>query len=181
MSLLRFSFAAALLGSAIALAAPAPAPASGPAVSFEPFRSIGSLNIFNSYRVGPVSEAQQPQVDTIALVGTLQDERDHLAFFDSSDRNYRKALHAGDSIAGYTVARIDVAGVELTHDGKSIPLRMGQQLRRPPGGEWSVSSAPREFSTAEVAAPGAAAPAIPADASETLKRLMEQRQKQLKQ
>jgi len=198
MKLIRFSpFArrrrAAFLGAAIALLGAAAtmrgqsaakvAKSAVVAVSFEPFRVIGSLNIFDAYRVGPVSEVQQPHVETITLVGTLSDDRDHLAFFDSSTLAYRKALAVGDSVAGFTVQRIEANGVALTHDAKLIPLRMGQQLRRPPGGDWSAGDAPRATPSADAEAPAAAAAptALPGDDSDTLKRMIENRQKQLKQ
>jgi hypothetical protein len=195
MKLIRFSSLhrhrrAAALGAALVLLGAAAtirgqsaakvAKSSVTAVSFEPFRVIGSLNIFDAYRVGPVSEVQQPHVETITLVGTLSDDRDHLAFFDSSTLAYRKALAVGDAVAGFTVQRIETNGVDLMHDSKLVPLRMGQQLRRPPGGDWSAGDAPREIPSADAAAP-AAPSVLPGDDAAALKRMIENRQKQLKQ
>jgi hypothetical protein len=174
---------ATVLSTALFLAAAghaqAPVPAEVPAATFSAFQVIGNYNIFNANRVGFTPGAVQVRVDTITLVGTLQSAGGRLALFDSSDRAYRKGFREGEKIAEFTVARITDASVELTRDAKPVSLAMGQQLRRSPGGAWTVSTAARR---AELAAPAAALPpAIPADASDPLKQLMEQRQKLLKQ
>ena len=109
-------------------------------------------------------------------------EKGPLAFFDGSDRSYRKALRAGETIADFTVTRITPGGVELARNSKSISLQMGQQLLRPAGADWTVGAAGAR--AAPAAAPDAsAAPQADAsaDTSEVLKRLMAQRQQQLKQ
>jgi hypothetical protein len=159
--------------------AQAPAPAASPAVSFSAFQVIGNYNIFNADRVGYTPGVIQARVDTITLVGTIQSGRGRLALFDSSDHAYRKGFREGEKIADFTVTRISDSSVELTREAKPLSLAMGQQLRRPRGGAWTVGAAARR---AEIAAPAAAAaPAIPADASDPLKQLMEQRLKLLKQ
>jgi hypothetical protein len=170
--------AAALLGClAAAVAAPPPAPGTGAAESFESFRLIGNLNIFNSSRVGWTADSQRPRMDIISLVGTMEFAKQRLAFFDGTEGGFRKVLHEGDTIADVTVTRIDAGGVRLTRDSALISLAMGQQLRRPPGGAWSVGAVPEGGQLQ----PDSAAPAIPPGASDVLKRLMEQRQNQLKQ
>ena len=159
----------------------------GPA--FETYRLIGDRNIFNPNRVGRSSrssEAPAPRTDVITFVGTMQYEKGLFAFFDSPDAAYRKALNEGGALGKFTVKSIAADSVELERDAKPLTLQMGQQLRRPDGGEWSVVGAEivrREARAAEAAAnPGPGAPlAIPADASDALRRLMEKRQQQLKQ
>ncbi len=168
-----------LVGSVASGADPATLPTGAPpAASFAAFRLIGDWNIFDPNRVGRKSDEPPPPAgDTISLVGTMQYEKGLFAFFDSPDGNYRKALHVGDAIAQFTVARILADGVELTRDSKRLSLAIGQQLHRPEGGQWAVSAATR----IDRAPAASTAPAIPADASDVLRRLMEQRQKQLKQ
>jgi hypothetical protein len=144
--------------------------------SFEAFSLIGNLNIFDSARVGWTPGTAAPAVDTISLVGTLESGQGWMAFFESPSRLYRKALREGGTIAQFTVKRIQPDGVELAHDTQLISLAVRQQLRRPAGGDWSVGGVPPG-----AVASSAAAPAVPADASDVLKRLMEQRQKELKQ
>jgi hypothetical protein len=156
----------------------AAAAGAGSTASFDAFRFIGEGNIFDPNRVGRSADEPPPQpVETISLVGTMQYTKGLFAFFDSPDSNYRKALHEGDTIAQFTVKRITTDGVELTRDAQQISLTIGQQLRRLAGGDWAVGAATR----ADRAPVSGAAPPIPADASETLRRLMEQRQKQLRQ
>jgi hypothetical protein len=159
-------------------ARPARAPA-GPAVRFDTFQVIGNLNIFNASRVGYVPGGSQPHADTISFVGTMESAKGRLAFFDSSDRGFRKAVAQGDTIAGFTVTRIDTDRVVLTREAKPLTLGMSQQLRRPPGGDWEPGPA-GSFQSAGPEGP-AAPPAIPADASDVLRRLMEKRQQQMKQ
>ena len=157
--------------------------------TFETYRLIGDRNIFNPNRVGRSSrsaEAPAPRADVITFVGTMQYEKGLFAFFDSPDAAYRKALNEGGALGKFTVKSITADSVELERDAQPLTLKMGQQLRRPDGGEWSVVGAEivrSEARAAEAAAnPGPGAPlAIPADASDALRRLMEKRQQQLKQ
>jgi hypothetical protein len=174
---------ATVLSTALFLAAAghaqAPVSTASTAVTFSAFQVIGNYNIFNADRVGYTPGVIQARVDTITLVGTIQSGRGRLALFDSSDRAYRKGFREGEKIAEFTVTRISDSSVELTREAQPFSLVMGQQLRRPPGGAWTLGAAARR---PEIAAPAAApAPAIPADASDPLKQLMEQRLKLLKQ
>ena len=156
--------------------------------TFDTYRLIGDRNIFNPNRVGRSRspETPAPRNDVISFVGTMQYEKGHFAFFDSSDATYRKALNEGGALGKFTVKAITADSVELERDAQPLTLKMGQQLRRPEGGEWTVVGADivrSEARAAEAAAnPGPGAPiAIPADASDALRRLMEKRQQQLKQ
>lgn len=153
---------------------------------FEPFRLIVDRNIFNPNRTGrsrASEESAAPKVETVALVGTMETEEGRVAFFDSTDAAFQKAVRAGDKVGEFTVKQINAGGIELTRDDKTIPVRVNQQLRRIVGGDWRVTG--RDPMRAEIGRAteptGPAAPAIPANASEVLRRLMEQRQKQLKQ
>jgi hypothetical protein len=182
---------ALLLGGAAVLAqeASAPAPVAArvpapvaPTPTFTAFQIIGNYNIFNANRIGYEPGAATVHIDTIALVGTMSYDGNRLALFDSPDRTFRKGVKEGDKIAEFTVTKITTAGVQLTRDSKMISMAMGQELRRPPGGTWTLGFVRRgDPAAAEAAAAAAAAPAIPADASDILRQLMEQRQEQLKQ
>lgn len=155
-----------------------------PLADFNAFRLVTERNIFNPNRIGRTREsndAPPPRVETIAFVGTMETDRGLRAFFDSTDAAFKKTLREGETVADFTVKRILSDSVELTRGEQTTPLRMTQQLRRTEGGEWTVTV--REQVRPEVAkAAEAAAPlAIPSNASEVLRRLMEQRQKALKQ
>ncbi len=157
--------------------------------TFDTYRLIGDRNIFNPNRVGRStrsSEERPPRTDVISFVGTMQYEKGLFAFFDSPDSSYRKTLKEGGVVGKFTVKAIAADGVELERDAKSLTLKMGQQLRRPEGGEWTVIGAEIARSDARAAEAAAtpgpmAPPPIPADASDALRRLMEKRQQQLKQ
>jgi hypothetical protein len=169
------------------------APAVAPNAGFEAFRVIGDRNIFNANRISRSARAardERPQrADTISFVGTMDYAKGVFAFFNSADSRFRKTLQEGEKIDEFTVARITADRVELVAGGKTITLKMAEQLRRPRGGEWTVVGAEiarndariEQVAEAAKAAEVTAPAPIPTDASETLRRLMEQRQKQLKQ
>jgi hypothetical protein len=195
-----FFLAAALLGvrliaAAVAPAAAAPVPATArpsaviAVTGFDAFRLISERNIFDPNRVGQstrTGEPPPPRADLISLVGTMHYEKGLFAFFDGSAPAFRKALSEGESVADYAVAHIAANSVELVRNGQRLTLTVGQQLRRPVGGDWTVVALDTAHSEAK-AQPAdvstdnpSATPAIPPDASDVLRRLMEQRQKQLK-
>ena len=152
--------------------------------SFDSFRLIGDRNIFDPNRRSRTRSASNepaaPTGDTIAFVGTMDYDQGIYAFFDSSDARYRKVLPEGGKLAEFVVKHVAARSVDLTRDDKVLSLQITQQLHRPDGGDWAVTGA-SPAPTVSTATGGDAAPAIPADASDILKRLMEQRQKQLKE
>ena len=165
-----------------ASAKPAPTAAKG---SFDSFRLIGDRNIFDPNRRSRTArsasnEPPAPTGDTIAFVGTMDYDQGIYAFFDSADSRYRQVLPAGGKLAEFVVKHVGARSVDLTRDGQVTTLQITQQLHRPDGGEWTVTGA-SPAPTVSAATEGDAAPAVPADASDILKRLMEQRQKQLKE
>ncbi|MSU23431.1 MAG: hypothetical protein EXS32_06345 [Opitutus sp.] len=172
-------------------AAPAP-PAAGSAAtapSFEAFRLIGDRNIFNPNRTGRrdrTAEEPAPRLDVISLVGTMDSDRGLRAFFDGSAAAFRKALTVGGSIDKFTVTKVAAQGAELEREGKTMSVSVGQQLRRPEGGDWTLIAADVVRSEAAAAAKATAgkfdpsAPVvIPANASELERKMMERRNKDL--
>jgi len=164
-------------------AAPAATPAVSPANSFDAFRIITEKNIFNPNRVGltrATPEARPARVDEIALVGTVEFGGQRVALFDSAEVAWRKSVREGESLGDFTVKRVGPEGVDLVRGEQTLSLRVAQQLRRPEGEEWAVVAAPDLPRADARGGDSPAAPAIPADASDVLKRLMRQREKQLK-
>jgi hypothetical protein len=165
-------------GPALPAAGRARAPAAAKPVTFDTFRFIGESNIFNPNRVGRRGDGRggPRATDTISFVGTMEYDKGLFAFFDGSDPAYRKALRVGESLGQFKVEKIDKNQVELLRDSKPVSLAMGQQLGRSEGSDWTLSAAPPRI---DKTAPAAAVPAIPSDASDVLRKLMEQRMKQL--
>ncbi|MBI5768865.1 MAG: hypothetical protein HZA93_13790 [Verrucomicrobia bacterium] len=157
--------------------------------SLDSFRVIADRNIFNPNRTGRRDrEERAPRTDSISFVGTMDYEKGLLAFFDGTDSAYRKALRVGQSVGQFKITSIAADRVELDRDGQALTMGLAQQLRRPEGGDWTLVGADlvrseQQAAAAADAAKNAAATAnvIPANAPEALRRLMEARQKQLKQ
>jgi hypothetical protein len=116
-------------------------------------------------------------------VGTLQSEKGTYAFFDGSRPEYRQVLPVGGQIADHTVRSIDAQSATLEGASGPITLRVTDQLRRPPAGVWKVAAAPALLPDACLCpSSGPERPAaVPTNASDALRRLMEKRQKQLKE
>jgi hypothetical protein len=129
------------------------------------------------------------------LVGTMSYEKGMFAFFDGNNNNYRKVLSQSDSnsIAGYTVAKVTTSGVQLqsTDKKRTLTMNIGQGMRQN-NGVWQLVNGQGDLSTSTGgvfgAVPGTTESAAPAESSAPspalegnaiLKRLMEQRQKQL--
>ena len=178
--------------AAVAAVAPARNESSvAPSVAFDAFRLITDRNIFNPNRTGrrerSTEEVAPPRLETISLVGTMDSDHGGLrALFDGSDRSYRKTLHVGDSVGDFKVVQIRTEGVDLEHAGKTVSMRVGQQFRKPDGGEWTLVGADvvRQEAQARASASSGLDPsapvAIPADADEVTRRMMERRNKTLK-
>lgn len=192
--LLFSAFAGAALAADAAKAPVAPPAAATaesvltPTTPADAFRVITDRNIFNAYRTGrrERTEAPAPRVDTLTLVGTMDYAKGLFAFFDGTAADNRKAVQVGQSVDQFKVDKIEANRVELEHAGQRFTMAVRQQLRRPEGGDWSLgtndASGPESAPAAATADPGAGAPAaIPADVSDIVRRMMEQRQKQLKQ
>jgi hypothetical protein len=128
-------------------------------------------------------------VPGIMLVGTMSYEKGVFAFFNGNNADLKKALQAGEKIAGYTIAEISANRVQLESADKTqqIELEIGEGLRQE-NGKWVFSGANElpsgtSASTASAAgAPGAESPtpAAPSalESNDVLKRLMQLREKE---
>jgi len=165
-------------------------------VDYSTFRVVAERNIFNANRTArgvpaPPRDTRRPaRVDSFGLVGTMAAEKDFaVAFFDGSSAEYRKALKADASIAGWKLGTISLQGVKLSDGTNSFDLRVGMSLRREDEGEWKLangtsfaasasggSSGSRGSTTSSAGSP--AASAASAAAAETLRKMMERRAKE---
>jgi hypothetical protein len=163
-------------------ATPAPAAAStAPAGSLEAFALVTERNIFNPNRTARTRSAPEEKpvrTEEVALVGVVGFGADPAAVFHSADPRLRGEAAAGGRLGDFSVVAVTPAGVELRAGERTYTLAVAQRLTRVEGGEWTASAAP----VPEVRSRPEAAPVeVPANASEVLKRLMKQREKQLKE
>ncbi len=169
------------------------------------FRLIADRNIFNTSR-SPRSAGgsrsrevrRTPKVESVSLVGTLAYEKGRFAFFDGSSGEYRKVLRPGATIAGHTLESISQHGVRLAQGDQILELKVSQHLRREDDGPWKLSAtaappSPSPSSSSSSASSTSGAESADAsgegstssssgggEASDILKRLMQQREKELK-
>ena len=161
----------------------------------ENFRIIYERNMFNAHRIGltPRSsrEGRDASGDIVTLVGTLLDEKRAVAFFDSADPRYRRVLKEGNRLpSGHILKKVEQDGIIIARDTASAKVQVTQRLHRMENGDWEIlqpetgSALTTGTTTAsdptKPTTPGAL-PVIPPNASDALRRLMELRQKQLKE
>jgi hypothetical protein len=162
-------------------------------------RFITERNIFDPGRYprsSPTGSNYRPRVSrsapTFTLVGTMSYEKGMFAFFDGNNSDLRKVLYQSDSnsIAGYTVAEITLAGVKLQTADKrqTVEMKIGEMMRQE-GSEWQPAGRSElPAIPAESAAPAAegsrsdagSAPASASEPNDILKKLMQQREQELK-
>lgn len=163
-------------------------------------RFISERNIFDPSRYSRLNRnARRPTarpvaVPTFALVGTMNYQKGVFAFFDGNNSDYRKILQPGGVIAGYTVAEISPSRVKLqAADKKPVEMNIGAQMRREGDSGWELSgqagdsfaaAAQSESSPEGVDKSASSESSVPAsssgEASDVLKRLMQQREQEMK-
>ncbi|MCC7375429.1 MAG: hypothetical protein IT581_12310 [Verrucomicrobiales bacterium] len=146
-----------------------------------------------------------PRVDTVALVGIMSYEKGTFAFFEGSSSDFRKVLKPGGTIAGYTLREITPGAVQLQSGEKTLQLKVNSQLRREDDGEWEITArtdsgsesgsgsgsgsgfsssgsrrGSRSSDSGGSSSSSSSSGGSASDASEVLKRLMQQREKELK-
>jgi hypothetical protein len=151
------------------------------------FEIISTRNVFDPARSGrrpSIGNYRPRRVDSFTLAGIMSYEKGDYAFFDGSNSDYRKTVRVGQSIAGYKVAEIKPAYVNLqASSNKFVRLNVGTQMRRVEGGRWAFSGrvdpsavTQDDSGDSSPAQPDATtAPSIPAGSgaeSEILKRMM---------
>jgi len=159
---------------------------SPPRQEYAGFQIITERNIFNSNRSrgsrGGGEETKASHIDTFTLVGTMTYEKGPYAFFDGSSSEYRKVLEPGKAIAQYTVASISGSGVRLEAGTNTVELTVGMQMKREEEGEWKVAGGSRASAanTAGLSTAAKSAGDSSGEEDELVKRLMQQREQELK-
>ncbi|HEY1787467.1 MAG TPA: hypothetical protein VGJ73_04895 [Verrucomicrobiae bacterium] len=162
-----------------------------PAADFSTFQIISERNIFNPDRYarsGYRRYESHSAVPTFSLAGTMSYRKGMFAFFNGTSDEYRKALQQGGTIAGYTVGKITFDNVQLQSSGKTIEMKVGAAMRRE-GSEWELSARGEwgDLNATETSPGGETSsetstnvPSSGGEENDVLKRLIEQRQQELK-
>ena len=167
-----------------------------PAVSLQDFKIITQRNIFDPNRRAGSGERGRridpnrlARADGFSLVGTLIDKRGEFAFFSGSDSKYKKVLKVAGIIADYKVTEVAPDYVQLESSSSNhVKMTVGMQMKKLDAGEWQlvdgtvavakISDTPAsETKDTETSDDGPSTGSSSADA--VLKRLMQQREKEL--
>jgi hypothetical protein len=171
----------------------------GPAAYSSFSRFVTERNIFDPNRYPRSSSTRsstyRPRVSRSApaftLVGTMSYEKGMFAFFDGNNSDLRKVLYQSDSnsIAGYTVAEITLAGVKLqTADKKqTVQMKIGEMMRQE-GSVWQLAGQGELPATTEStvqavegsSSDAGSAPGSAGEPNDILKKLMQKREQELK-
>jgi hypothetical protein len=125
------------------------------------------------------------RVETVTLVGTLQGEKGLLAFFDASKGENRKVARAGDKVATFLVTDVSPTKVILEDGTNRVDLLVGSQLRKEEDQPWqAVRRDEANYSATSGSESGTGSSKDSGggggEVSDVLKRLMQQREKDLK-
>jgi len=154
---------------------------------------ILNRNIFSRTRVSarqrPREEPRpvfQPNPEAYHLLkGVVQENDDFIAFIENTQSGTVLRLHRGDAVARGTIKTLTLDGLEYEMEGKTTVVRIGLDLE---GGHGVMTtrqmydlttSAPAGTSQPAQTTPSTTAPS--GDTADIIKRLMEQRQRQLGQ
>jgi hypothetical protein len=156
---------------------------------FDPNRQPHSYT--STYRPRTRTRTRTSGTPGIQLVGTMSYEKGWFAFFNASSDDNKKALYAGEKIAGYVVKEIlpDWVRLESADQKEQLDLKVGDGLQQE-NGKWVLVHAGEMPAVTSSAATGSSSssssgenstPAAPAPATEqndVLKRLMQLREKE---
>ena len=168
------------------------------AVAYPSFKIISQRNIFDPNRRGGAGERSRridpnrlARAEGFALVGTMIGKGGEYAFFSGSDARYKKVLKVSGVIANYTVTEVAPDHVKLETNGSQITMPVGMQMKKLDAGEWQMvdgtialakaSDISSTTSTSETKDTESSedAPSTGGSADAVLKRLMQQREKEL--
>ncbi len=160
-------------------------------LEYSNFRVIADRNIFNPNRRGAYvrsdrrdSNQNRPSGDSFSLVGTILYQKGAFAFFDGTSSDYKQVLEPDGTIAGHKVKEVLAKSVKLEAGGKEIEMKVGAQMRKEDGHWQLLTAAEWRPPSTDTNNPAATASTASADSgmegNDVLKKLMEQREKELK-
>lgn len=158
-------------------------------------RFIAERNIFDPNRHPHTRTNYHPHprphtagTPTITLVGTMTYQKGVFAFFNGNSSDLKQILTTGGKVAGYTVEHITLKGVKLLGAGqKEIEMKLGDQMQQV-GDQWELTgqgqppgspgTANENSSASADSSPAASSANL--EGNDVLKRLMQQREQELK-
>jgi len=167
------------------------------AVAYPSFKIISQRNIFDPNRRGGAGDHGRridpnrlARAEGFALVGTMIGKGGEYAFFSGSDARYKKVLKVSGVIANYTVIEVAPDHVKLATNGSQITMPVGMQMKKLDAGEWQMVDGTIALAkTPEVSGATSSetkdtessedVPSVGGSADAVLKRLMQQREKEL--
>ncbi len=167
-------------------------PSGSVALDFSAFRIIADRNIFNASRSrraarGEEGPTREVRIESFSVVGTLSYTKGDIAFFDGSGAAFRKAIKVGEMIAGHKLVAIGIDDVEFERGEKNLTLKMGAKMQREDEGAWQLIDATTAGPNSQT---GSSSPSTSNDTAssessdggvdDALKRLLEKREKDLK-
>jgi hypothetical protein len=194
---LRTTAVLAVIGAFLAIGRPAAAQttnatAATNAANYSSFQIIVERNIFDPNRYAHTSHSRKRAISKSApnfsLVGTMNYRNGMIAFFDGNDPDYRKVLSPDGVIAGYKVVEITQRGVKLEAAGKPVEMKVGAQMRQEGkdgwqlagSGELPVATVTNEAPATDETPAASPAPSSAGEPNDVLKKLMQQREQELK-
>jgi len=160
-------------------------------MDYDAFKAVADRNVFDAtrqpHRSRSFAARQGPEADWIALVGTLSSAKGTFAFFDSTQTDCRKALQVRGALATYSVESIAPDRVTLSCGGTQLEMRVGARIHHENSGAWRLvvpddataeATGMAAVATAPAGVGGSAAPAP--EVSDVLRKLMQQREQELK-
>lgn len=154
---------------------------------FSSFRIISQRNIFDPNRTARHRDrgGQSRKVaDAFFLVGTMSYDKGNFAFFDGTHSEYRKILQSTGAIGDYQVTDIKPNSVKLEAGGRQVEMKVGTQMERQDEGGWRLV-ANSELPSASTETPASttddkANPSSSGEVNDVLRKLMQQREQEMK-
>ena len=148
---------------------------------YSTFKLILERNVFDPNRA-PRRQGNQPKprtLDSLTLVGIMSYDKGTFAFFDGSSSEYKKAVKLADTIAGHKLTSIEPNSVKLSAGTNQVELRVGMQLHREEGGDWTVSAQHEIYAANSTPTATARASAAPSGSeNDVLERLRKKREQE---
>ena len=160
-------------------------------IDLKSFDVVIKMNIFDPERgtpppkPRPATPPPPPVPDRMSLKGTLVEPGKSHAFLDGNQSDFRKVAELNASVGDFKLKEITSEYAILSlEEGNEFKLMVGDELERPPEGEWKlISNSGRSGFSSGSGMGSASAPSSSSndesEMSDVMKRLMERRKQQM--